>query len=386
MNPLAPPRCLPILERLIACPTVSAQSNLALIDYAEDVLRGARFEVTRLAHPTAAKAGLAARLGPARDGGILLSAHSDVVPVDGQNWTREPFRLCREGNRLYGRGTTDMKGFLAAMLDLAGRAGKASLKAPLMMVISYDEEVGCTGIRQMMPGLEALGWRPDLCVVGEPTEMRPASGHKGKAVFEAHCRGQAGHSAQAPDFVNALHLAADLVSALRALQREYAEAGASDDAYAIPYSTVHAGVLHGGRILNIVPEWAILEFELRHLPEDDPATFKARLGQRVEAILRGYPVAAGIDVEEVNAYPGLDISRNHPAMKLAAALAGQAPGPKVGFGTEAGFFARAGSPTVVCGPGNMAAQGHKPDEYLDAGQLRSCEAMLDRVLEHLREP
>lgn len=383
MNPLPPPRCLPILERLIAFPTVSAQSNLALIDYAEDLLRSARFEVTRLAHPTAAKAGLTARLGPVRDGGVLLSAHSDVVPVDGQIWTREPFRLCREGHRLYGRGTTDMKGFLAAMLDLADRAGKASLKAPLMMVISYDEEVGCTGIRQMMPALEALGWRPDLCIVGEPTGMRPASGHKGKAVFEAHCRGEAGHSAQAPDFVNALHLATDLVSALRAMQQDYAQRGASDPAYAIPYSTVHAGVLRGGRILNIVPEEAILEFELRHLPEDNPATFIAALGQRVADILRRYPAAAGIEIEEVNAYPGLDIPQDHPAMKLAAALAGQAPGKKVGFGTEAGFFVRAGMPAVVCGPGDMAAQGHKPDEFLEAGQLLACETMLDRVLAHL---
>lgn len=384
-NSVPPPRCLPILERLIACPTVSAQSNLALIDYAEGVLRGAGFEVTRLVDPTAAKAGLAARLGPVRQGGILLSAHSDVVPVDGQTWTRAPFRLCQEGDRLFGRGTTDMKGFLAAMLDLAGRVAKLSLRAPLMMVISYDEEVGCTGIRQMMPALEALGWRPDLCIVGEPTGMRPASGHKGKAVFEGRCRGEAGHSALAPDFVNALHLATDLVSALRAIQQDYAEGGASDPAYAIPYSTVHAGVLRGGRILNIVPEEAIVEFELRHLREDDPETFKAHLGQRVEAILRGYPMAAGIDIQEVNAYPGLDISLDHPAMKLATALAGQSPGQKVGFGTEAGFFATAGIPTVVCGPGDMAAQGHKPDEYLETGQLLACETMLDRVLAHLGE-
>lgn len=382
-NPLPLPRCLPVLERLIACPTVSAQSNLALIDYAESVLRDAGFEVTRVVDPAAPKAGLVARLGPARQGGILLSAHSDVVPVDGQTWTREPFQLSREGDRLFGRGTTDMKGFLAAMLDLADRATKLSLKAPLMMVISYDEEVGCTGIRQMMPALEALGWHPDLCIVGEPTGMRPASGHKGKVVFEAHCRGEAGHSALAPDFVNALHLATDLVSALRAIQQDYAQRGASDPAYAIPFSTVHAGILRGGRILNIVPEDAIVEFELRHLPEDDPAAFRAHLGERLDAIIRGYPKAAGIDVREVNAYPGLDIPQDHPAMKLAAALAGQSPGQKVGFGTEAGFFAKAGIPTVVCGPGDMAAQGHKPDEYLETGQLLACETMLDRVLAHL---
>ncbi|MDD7973090.1 acetylornithine deacetylase [Roseinatronobacter alkalisoli] len=379
------PGSLPVLERLIAFPTVSAQSNLALIDYAEGVLRGTGFEVARIADPTAPKAGLVARLGPEGPGGILLSAHSDVVPVEGQNWTRAPFRLSQQGNRLFGRGTTDMKGFLAATLALASKAAGAPLRAPLMMVISYDEEVGCKGIRQIMPTLGAVGWQPDLCIVGEPTEMRPVPGHKGKVVFHARCRGEAGHSADAPDFVNALHLAADVITALRLMQQEYARDGASDPTFAVPYSTVHAGVMRGGRILNIVPEEAVIEFELRYLPKDNPAVFKARLQKRVEAVLRGYPDTAGIDIEEVNAYPGLDISRNHSAMKLAAALAGHAPGQKVGFGTEAGFFAEAGIPTVVCGPGSMAAQGHKPDEYLETGQLLACEQMLDRVLAHLRK-
>lgn len=377
------PRCLPILERLIAYPTVSAVSNLDLIDDAEALLRKAGFDVLRLVDPAQPKAGLAARIGPAGAGGVLLSAHSDVVPVDGQGWTRDPFRLTRENERLFGRGTTDMKGFLAAMLALAERAATVPLDAPLMMVISYDEELGCLGMRQMMPGLRALGWQPELCIVGEPTAMHPSPGHKGKAVFEARCKGQAGHSAEAPHFVNALHLAADLIAALRAMQQDYASDGMHDDGYAIPYSTVHAGVMQGGRILNIVPEDATLTFELRHLPGDDPKAFQTRLQDRIDTILRDYPDTAAITFRQINAYPGLDVPSDSPALHLAAAFADRPPGRKVGFGTEAGFFTDAGWPTVVCGPGDMAAQGHKPDEFLETGQLLACEAMLDRALAHL---
>lgn len=379
------PDSLPILDRLIAFPTVSAQSNLDLIDYAQALLQNAGFQVTRLCDPSTPKAGLAARIGPNRAGGVLLSAHSDVVPVEGQSWTRDPFRLTQDGCRLFGRGATDMKGFLAAMLALAQKADATELHAPLMMVISYDEEVGCKGIRQMMPALAGMGWQPDLCIIGEPTDMRPTLGHKGKAVFQARCKGEAGHSAQAPHFVNALHLAADLIAALRAMQRDYRNHGASDPDYALPYSTVHAGVLQGGRSLNIVPDAALLEFELRHLAQDDPAVFKVQLLERVAAILREYPDHAKIMIEQVNAYPGLDIAPDHPAMALAGALARHAPGQKAGFGTEAGFFAAEGWPAVVCGPGNMAAQGHKPDEYLAIDQLVACEQMLDRVLAHLHK-
>lgn len=176
-------RTLEILERLIAFPTVSATSNLALIDYVEHLLKAAGFETQRIPDPELPKSGLVARIGGDGPGGVLLSAHSDVVPVEGQAWTRPPFELTREDGRLYGRGTTDMKGYLAAMLSLAERAGEAPPTRPLMLAISYDEEIGCQGMRKMLPDLEGLGWRPDLCIVGEPTSMHPATGHKGKAAF-----------------------------------------------------------------------------------------------------------------------------------------------------------------------------------------------------------
>ncbi|MFT6457757.1 acetylornithine deacetylase [Pseudophaeobacter arcticus] len=369
-------RTLDILAQLIGFPTVSAESNLALIDYAEDLLKTAGFETCRLGDPDLPKAGVMARIGPKGPGGVMLSAHSDVVPVEGQDWTCPPFEMTRAQGRVYGRGSTDMKGFLASILSLAERAGEASLAQPLMLAISYDEEVGCQGIRRMMPGIEALGWHPDLCIVGEPTSMHPAIGHKGKAAFRATCHGEAGHSALAPRFVNALHLAGDVLTALRALQDEYASSGTRDGAYDIPYSTVHAGKMMGGTALNIVPDHAEIEFELRHLPIDQPEIFETRLAGLIGA-------TAGVEITCTNTYPGLEVSPDAPEVARVAALCGTKTPIKVAFGTEAGFFAALGIPTVVCGPGDMAGQGHKADEYLEEAQLAACDGMMDRLLAEL---
>ncbi|SDD85651.1 acetylornithine deacetylase [Ruegeria marina] len=375
-----------ILERLIAFPTVSAASNRVLIDYAEDLLRTAGFTTQRIADPELPKSGLVARIGPDGPGGVMLSAHSDVVPVEGQNWTRPPFELTREEDRLYGRGATDMKGYLAAMLSLAERAGKALPVQPLMLVISYDEEVGCQGIRKMLPGIQALGWRPELCIVGEPTSMRPAIGHKGKAAFRATLRGTAGHSALAPRFVNALHLAGEVLTTLRVLQEGYAASNTRDTAYDIPYSTVHAGRMQGGTALNIVPDRAEIEFELRHLAADRLEDFEARLKQEVEALSARWQTEApeaGVDVICTNTYPGLDVAPDAPEVARVSALCGSEEVIKVVFGTEAGFFAKLGMPTVVCGPGDMEGQGHKADEYVTKSQLAACDNMMDRILVEL---
>ncbi|MDF3907458.1 acetylornithine deacetylase [Paracoccus sp. AS002] len=375
---------LALLARLIAFPTVSAESNLALVDFAEHHLRQAGFTAHRLASPDETKAGLMARLSEGQ-GGVMLSAHSDVVPVAGQDWSRPPFRLTREGANLYGRGTTDMKGFLAAMLSSASRAGKTGLARPLMLAISYDEELGCTGIRHMLPGMEALGWQPAFCIVGEPTGMRPAIGHKGKAALVATCHGTAGHSSLAPRHVNALHLAAEFVAALRRIQSDYAGSALADDAYGIPYSTVHAGRMQGGTALNIVPDRAVVEFEFRHLPGDALPDFQSRLRAEVQAILAQFPdPAADIRIATTNTYPGLDIVPDHPVVEEVARLCGHPQRIKVTYGTEAGYFLSLGIPTVVCGPGDMEAQGHKPDEFLTVPQLAACDRMLDGVLARLR--
>lgn len=376
-----------ILERLVAFPTISADSNLALIDYVEDLLQGAGFETHRMPDPEGRKSGLVARIGGAGDGGVLLSAHSDVVPVDGQAWTHPPFVLTREDDKLFGRGTTDMKGFLASMLALAQRVADTPLRKPLMLSISYDEEVGCQGIRKMMPAFQKLGWTPELCIVGEPTLMIPATGHKGKAALRATCRGTAGHSALAPRYVNALYLANDLMTALRDIQQAYATSDVKDASYDIPYSTVHVGRLHGGRALNIVPETAILEFELRHMLGDALEVFQERLTQVCTDISRAYqPISAdvGIDIEVTNTYLGLEIATDAEAVQLTAAFCGANDLTKVSFGTEAGFFAGLGIATVVCGPGSMEGQGHKADEYISIDQLAQCDVMMGQIHTYLR--
>ncbi|MXX91732.1 MAG: acetylornithine deacetylase [Boseongicola sp. SB0677_bin_26] len=361
---------LAILDRLIAFDTVSASSNLALIDYVESHLRDRGFALRRLPDPTGQKAGLYARLGPAGDG-LLLSAHSDVVPTEAQGWSRDPFRLTREDDRLHGRGTTDMKGFLASMLALADRAGKADLKEPLKLAVSYDEEVGCLGIARMIGALPEFLGTPRAAIVGEPTEMTVAIGHKGKVGLRAIARGEAGHSSLAPKLENALYVAADFMGRLRELQNWHAEFGARDSGYEISHTTIHVGKMAGGTALNIVPDRAEMQFEVRYLPDDDPEVILGKISAMA---------GRGIDLEQTVAYPGLQTSPTARVTRMACSLAATNTTIKVDFGTEAGFFDGSGIPTVVCGPGSMEGQGHKPDEFVTVDQMVACHAMMDRIL------
>ncbi len=371
-----------ILDRLISFDTVSAKSNLGIIAYIEDFLSERGFVLHKLPDSTGQKAGLYASKGP--DGaGVMLSAHTDVVPVAGQDWTRDPFALSAEGDKLYGRGTTDMKGYLAAMLAVADRAAQADLTEPLKLAISYDEEVGCIGIADMIDDLERSIGLPRAAFVGEPTEMEVAVGHKGKAGLKAMCYGQNGHSALAPNFVNSLHLAVDFTNELKALQADLATNGTQDSAYGVPYSTVHVGKIHGGEALNIVPDQTEVTFEYRHLVADTPARLRARIDQAADRAAAPYRKAfpeARIEVEEYMSYPGLNLPENDDVVALAQRLAQSNSTTKVAFGTEAGYFHALGIPTVVCGPGSMEGQGHKPDEYITREQLAACDAMMDRVL------
>lgn len=376
---------LDILEKLVGFETITRTSNLEMADYVESYLRARGFRITRIPSHCGDKAGLYAEIGPPGDG-ILLSGHMDVVPVTGQNWTRPPFRLTREDGCVFGRGTTDMKGYVAAMLAVADKAAGANLREPLKLVFSYDEEIGCVGIQEMLDRLAPLMGRPRACFVGEPTEMQVAVGHKGKAALHARCFGQSGHSALAPKFVNALHLAADLVTGLRELQAEFQVKGARDEAYSVPYTTFHAGVLTGGNALNIVPDFAELTFEYRHLATDNAKVILVRLKDLATDISTRYQTVwdgARIEIEQYNAYPGLDVAPDEGVSAFAQKLAQTNSTTKVAFGTEAGFFSELGIPTVVCGPGSMEGQGHKPDEYITLAQLAACDAMLLRILADL---
>ncbi|MCU0815381.1 MAG: acetylornithine deacetylase [Cypionkella sp.] len=372
-----------ILERLVAFDTVSAKPNRALMDYVRGLLAEAGISSTLIPDASGGKANLFATIGPQDAGGVMLSGHTDVVPVDGQDWTLPPFALTRRDGRLYGRGTTDMKGFCAAAIAAALRAAKRPLKVPLHLALSYDEEVGCMGVRSLIDLLEAAPHRPAMCIVGEPTGMQVATGHKGKIALRATCTGREGHSALAPLALNALHLAADFIGVLRAVQADVAAHGLRDGDYDVPYTTLHAGVLRGGVQVNIVPNQAVLDFEIRSLAEEDTDALIARLRDGAEAIvapLRADFPEAAIRVERLWDYPGLGTPSQAEVVNFVKGLTGANGTIKVAYGTEGGLFSRRlGIPTVICGPGSMA-QGHKPDEYVTEDQLDRCEAMLEALL------
>lgn len=367
---------LDLLERLVAFPTISADSNLPLIDFIRGYLADRGFECRIIGNERSDKANLFATIGPKQDDGILLSGHTDVVPVATQSWTSDPFKLLRQGTRLHGRGTTDMKGFLASVMAAVDGIDAKALKRPLHIAFSHDEEIGCVGVRSLIDALAAERFKASLCIVGEPTSMQIAVGHKGKTAARAHFRGQAGHSSLAPRFVNAIHLACDFVSVLRQVQDHIAEAGATDPGYDIPYTTVHAGKIAGGEVLNIVAENALVDFEIRHLAEDRADEIIGRIREQA---------GPSAKIEVRNAYPGLATSADSHAVSFAKRLLGDAPTTNVSFGTEAGLFAtRLGVETVVLGPGNME-QGHQPDEYIEAAELQRCDLMLSRLIEKLCE-
>lgn len=377
---------LELLDRLVAFQTVSKDSNLLLVDFAEAYLRQRGFDCRRIYDRTGLKANLVASIGPSAGDGVILSAHTDVVPATGQTWTSDPFRLRRDGNCLYGRGTADMKGFVASALRIANQASRASLARPLHIALSHDEEIGCVGVRSLLEDLKARDFSAALCIVGEPTSMQVGLGHKGKLAARVTCKGIGGHSSIAPLLLNAVHLATDVVSAIRLQQADVAMYGPRDEAYDVPYSTIHAGKIAGGTALNVVADTASVDFEIRHLAEDDPAALLAQLRERIDALFSPHQEKfpnAEAKIEVVNAYPGFSISSEAPAVSTLGEWLAAVETTKVSFGTEAGLYAAVlGVPTVVIGPGSME-QGHTPDEFIDIAQLHACDAFLDRMLASL---
>ncbi|MQT14840.1 acetylornithine deacetylase [Segnochrobactrum spirostomi] len=376
---------LDFLDRLIAFPTVSDRPNRALIAWAQEILSSAGARVELFPDETGTKASLLATIGDGAAGGLLLSGHSDVVPVEGQAWTTDPFEASERDGRVYGRGSADMKGFLACALEAMVKAAARPPARPLGLAISYDEEIGCVGVRPMLRALAGRSVRPDLVLVGEPTGMTLATGHKGKVAARLRCTGVAAHSALAPTGLNAIHLAADFLSDLRAEQARLAEAGARDPAHSIPYTTVHAGVIAGGTALNIVPAQSTLDFEIRNVAAEPIDPILDRLfatAARLQAAETERFPEARVAVEVVNAYPGLGIDPDHPALARLKALIGPAA-HKVDYGTEGGLFHEAlGVPVAVCGPGFME-QGHKADEFVSLDQLERCRSVLGGLIDAL---
>ncbi len=379
---------LEILERLIAFPTVSLRSNLDLIAYVGELLEASGIDYRLVHDESGTKANLYATVGPKERPGVLLSGHSDVVPVEGQDWHVEPFALTEVDGRLYGRGTADMKGFVAAAIEALRLASRRQLRTPLHLALSYDEEIGCIGVRRLLETLKSAPTRPLLCIVGEPTAMAVATGHKGKTVLRVRCIGREAHSALAPTGLNALHLACDFIAALRAKQAALEARGASDPEYDVPYTTLHVGRMSGGVALNIVPNLCELEMEIRNVAADDPQAIIADLrseAARIVAPLKDRFPEAAIALEQLNAYPGLDTPKEAEAVAFVKSLTGANSTTKVAFGTEAGLFDRQLQvPCVVCGPGSMA-QGHKPDEYVTREQLERCDTMLAKLVDRLEQ-
>lgn len=383
------PRVLDILKRLIAFDTVSSESNMALIEYVRDLLATKGIESLIVKDESGRKANLFASTGPKEQPGILLSGHTDVVPVAGQAWTLPPFEATLKDGRIYGRGTCDMKGFIALAIDAMLDAADVPLTRPLQLALSHDEEIGCVGVRRLLDVLDLAPLRPFLCVIGEPTQMQFAVGHKGKSSYRTYCRGQEAHSSLAPRAVNAIHLASDFISVLRESQKRIEQQGMRDEGYDIPYSTVHIGRIDGGKALNIVPNLCTLEFEFRNLPADNPDQLLSELRERAEALVREakqVSSVAAIDIEVMNEYPGLDTHPSVEAVRLLHSFA--APDTqhiKVSFGTEGGLFAnRLNVPVVVCGPGSIE-QAHKPDEFIDETQLVAGERFLQTLLGSLKQ-
>ena len=372
-----------LLEALVAFDTTSRESNLQLIEFVRDYL--ARFEVPceLIYNDERSKANLFATIGPADQPGIVLSGHTDVVPVDGQPWTVAPFKLTERDGKLYGRGSADMKGYIACVLALVPSLVKASLRLPVHIALSYDEEVGCLGIRSLLKALEQRPVKPMLCIIGEPTELKPVLGHKGKLAMRCNIHGEACHSAYAPLGVNAIEYAAELIGELGRIGHRLKAPEHHDARFDPPFSTVQTGMISGGKALNIVPADCRFDFEIRALPSQDPGLVAQELQtyaeQQVLPRMRAVSDQSEIRFSELSAYPGLATDAHSEAAELIAAFSGSREFGTVAFGTEGGLFDAVGIATVVCGPGSMD-QGHKPDEFVSLEQLNDCDQMLQRML------
>ena len=375
-----------ILETLIAFDTTSRNSNLALIHWVRDYLGEHGVSAEVLYNDERDKANLYATIGPTDRGGVALSGHSDVVPVDGQDWASDPWRLIERDGRLYGRGTCDMKGFIAIALAFVPDFSKRELKRPVHLCFSFDEEIGCRGVPHMLRELARRPIQPAMCFVGEPTSMKVVTAHKGKVDIICRVRGAEAHSSLTPRGVNAINAAARVIGFLEAKAHEKAESGPFDPEFDVAYTTIHTGLIDGGTQLNIVPGHCNFEFEIRNLPADDPDAIvedvRRFAHEEVEPAMKSVHPETGFDWQEVARYPGMDTPPESDVAALAKALAGSNDTGKVAFGTEGGLFQANNIPTVVCGPGSIE-QAHKPNEYVTLDQLSRCERFMERLLDHL---
>ena len=379
---------LAMIRHLVSFDTTSRESNLALIDWVGTYLRGHGIDSRLTFDDTGKKANLFATIGPRIDGGIVLSGHTDVVPVDGQEWHSDPWQAVEVGDRLVGRGVCDMKSFIAIALALVPEMVGRKLARPLHFALSYDEEVGCIGVRRLIADLANVGYVPGGCIVGEPTGMELVVAHKGKRSYCCRVRGFESHSALTPNGVNAVEIAAEIVAHLRGMAQRHREHGRHDQDYDVPFTTIHVGTIKGGTALNIVPKDCEFRFEFRYLPFDDPdlllrevQDFAAQFLPEMHAV----SADTSITFDELSALPGFDTGADSAIAELGRCCNDGTVFNKVSFGAEASLFHNAGIPAILCGPGHIA-QAHQPNEWVALEQVGHCETFLRRLIAQVSAP
>jgi acetylornithine deacetylase len=378
-----------ILAQLIAFDTTSSRSNLDLIRWIEAYLaqHGVTSSLTFNAEGT--KANVYATIGPAGVAGICLSGHTDVVPTTGQPWTADPYTLVERDGKVFGRGTADMKGFIACVLAAVPAFLAGVREVPLHLAFSYDEEVGCVGVRGLLAALAKEPVKPLAVIIGEPTLMHVARGHKGKQAYRVVVEGRAGHSALTHLGVNAIEYACDLISFLRNKANTLRDEGPHDEAYEPAYSTIQTGKVSGGIAVNVIPERCEFDFEIRHLPSDDVVAMidevSAFARETVEPQMRAVDPACGVHFQRISAYPGLLGRGAHGLQRFCCGLTGFQDMITLSFGTEGGLFEAMDIPAIVCGPGSIE-QAHRPDEFIELDQLARCDAFMQDLLTAVAKP
>jgi len=377
-----------LLEKLVAFDSVSRNSNLPIIAFIEGYLGKYKVPCKRVPSPDGKKSNLLARIGPEVAGGIILSGHSDVVPVDGQEWGSDPFTLTKRGNKLYGRGTSDMKSFIAVCLAMTPEFLKLKLKKPLWLAFSYDEEVGCLGAPHLLKYIVKNIPKPTFAIIGEPTLMQVVTAHKGVMSFETTVYGLEGHSSQPQLGVNAVHVACDLVHFLSTMASELSKSGMHDKRFKPRYSTVHVGTIQGGSARNIIPRQCSFQWEIRPLPGENVGALIKRFDKHCQSLRKKIKIVsakADIVTRPMSRMTGVTLPTTaHAACQTVMRAAQTNQDHAVSFGTEAGIFNEHGVPAILCGPGSIE-QAHKPNEFIEITQIKKCVAFMSRLMNEVSD-
>ncbi len=374
-----------MLSRLVSFDTTSRGSNLELISFVEDYARSYGLAPRRIPNPEGNKSNLLISVGPQEPGGIILSGHTDVVPVDGQDWHTDPFAMIEREGKYFGRGTSDMKAFSAVILSLLPELTRHPLKTPVHIALSYDEEVGCLGVRPMIADIVKSVPMPRLAIIGEPTDMKVVNAHKGIRSFRTTVTGREAHSSQTDKGVNAVMVAAELIMHLAKLAEDMRRRGDPSGRFDPPYTTVQSSTIEGGSALNILARHCLFQWEFRYLPgtsqDEILDAFNAYANNEVLPRLKAIAPEADIVTKPRAHVPALVATEGCPAEALAKQLTGRNHAEAVAYGTEAGLFQEAGIPSVVCGPGNIQ-QAHKPNEFIEISQVAACEQFIRKLIDH----